>query len=519
MIETWAFEQAQKVLERVQRKGKDLAVFECGFGPSGLPHIGTVAEMIRTRMVIQAFDELVHNDGLQISSVLILVADDLDALRKVPDTIPSNKVDLMTTYIGTCVCKIPDPWGTDKSYAEHNISELIRLLEMVNIPRRDYELVRSSENYRLGTYNNMLTKLAERVEEITKIITHDYSEERKESYFPFLPIILGKVIQDIYEPVMVGTPAIPSFEWFSEADYDGPRTVYETMLLYGRVKCQWKLDWPMRWMHFDVDFEMHGKDLIGSANVGRRICEFMGQEPPVIFMYELFLDENKEKISKSKGNGLEITEWLTYGSVESLQFYLWQNPVKGRVLHWSCIPQYEDMYAKALSDSNGEVGSALWHIHGSNLPEAPPITYNLLLNLVSIANTESTEVLWNYLRAYKPELSPESHPSLQHMMIGAIRYYQRFILLAKFYRNPTDEECLVLDDIANLLKNALEDDSIDLRAELYNIGKDYYSKERLREYFSMLYQVLMGQDSGPQFDQFVRLVGLQKVINLIHNVL
>lgn len=525
MSSSWAFEQAEKVLERVRRKGKDHATFECGFGPSGLPHIGTVAEMLRTRMVIQAFNAITsgvnpneHKESYY-QTQWILVADDLDALRKVPDTIPADKVEMMTSYLGTSVCKIPDPWGTHSSYAEHNISELVRLLELAGVQPHEYELHRSSFNYRNGRYNGTLTRLAEHVDAISAIVTHDYSEERKATYFPFLPIIDGLVVQDIYNPEMLGLAVTPHFDWYSAPGLVNQTTPNTTLLHDGNVKCQWKLDWPMRWMHFDVDFEMHGKDLIGSATVGRRICQLMQHEPPVIFMYELFLDENKQKISKSKGNGLEADEWLTYGSVESLQYFLWQNPVRGRILHWSCIPQYEDMYAKALMDVDGpvEVGSPLWHIHGSILPEPPPVTYAMLLNLVGIADTEDTEILWAYLHAYKPGITNNTHPKLQHMFEGAIRYYQKFVLPTKVYRDSTEDEKEVLKDILKVLAFVESGIPTDLRAELYEVGKAHYTPARLNEYFRMLYQVLLGQNSGPQFDQFIQIIGIEQAVGLIRS--
>lgn len=529
MIESWAVEHARKVLERVQRKGKDSATFECGFGPSGLPHIGTVAEMLRTRMVIRAFEHLTRNldnsPGSQYKIRWILYADDLDALRKVPETVPADKQAEMLTYIGTSVSRIPDPWGTAKSYADHNVEELVRLLELCGIQKDEYILLKSSQTYAAGTFNPVIDQLVDHASEIKEIITHDYSAERKATYFPFLPIIDGVVYQDVYNWRIYKSTfeERACFDWQKEPG----GTTYLTQFFNGSVKCQWKLDWPMRWLMFDVDFEMHGKDLIGSASAARRICELMGKEPPVIFMYELFLDENKQKISKSKGNGLEAEEWLTYGSPESLQYYLFQNPVKGRILHWSCIPQYEDMYAKALSEEGlampaiGEphpTGTALWYVHGFDLPEAPPITYNLLLNLVGIADTEDVEVLWSYLRAYKPNLNPGVHHALNRMMEGAIRYYQKFVLPTKVRRAPTDHERNVLKAIVVLLERSLQED-LDLRTELFEIGKAFYAKEELRNYFQMLYQVLLGQDSGPQFDQFVRLAGVQKVIDSINNVI
>ncbi len=538
MIESWATEQARKVIERIERLGKTVATFECGFGPSGLPHIGTVAEMLRTRMVIRAFEHLTRNadnsPGSKYKVQWILFADDLDALRKVPETIPEDKVLLMDSYMGTSVCKIPDPWGTEDSYASHNIAELVRMLARCEVMPSEYTLLRSSRVYGEGKFNDVLDTLVDRAQEIKDIITHDYSAERVATYFPFLPIIHGKVHQNVlnWHVYKSHFEHRACFSWQKEED----QTTYLTQLANGSVKCQWKLDWPMRWMAFDVDFEMHGKDLIGSASVGRRICKLFEHEEPVIFMYELFLDEEKQKISKSKGNGLEADEWLTYGSVESLQYYLFQNPVKGRILHWSCIPQYEDMYAKELANSgqtvsaignNDETGSAIWFVHGDDLPYAPPVTYNLLLNLVGIADTEDTSVLWDYLNAYKPGLTPQSHPSLNYMMEGAIRYYQKFVLPKKVRREPTHEEQKVLLSVRDSLTYFIDNGpdftmpvtGNDLRTELYDIGKYHYTAGGLRDYFQMLYQVLLGQDSGPQFDQFVRIASPAKVVEAINAVL
>jgi len=519
-MSTWTFELAERVLERVQRQGKTHATFECGFGPSGLPHIGTVAEMLRTRMVIRAFNEITTNIDVQ----WILFADDLDALRKVPDTIPEDKKAMMASYIGTSVSAIPDPWGTHSSYAEHNISELIRLLELCGVQRNEYELRRSSEQYRSGAFNNILRRLARKPDEISKIITHDYSADRIASYWPFLPIIAGKVVQDLYDCQMFDSG---DFTYFQSPrnehfpDWPHGRSILSTQVTNGFVKCQWKLDWPMRWMANDVDFEMHGKDLIGSAIVGKRICKLFNHEEPVIFMYELFLDEEGKKISKSKGNGLEADEWLNYGTVESLEYFLFQNPVKGRALHWKAIPQYMDMYAKELSTFLASqvnalpVESALWHIHGEYLPEAAPLTYAMLLNLVGITDTEDPEILWQYVRAYQPDLDASSHAALAKMIPGAIRFYQRFVLPNKVRRNPTDSERLVLEHLIVSLQSNPED----LRSEIYDIGKHHYGDNRLREYFAMLYQVLLGQDSGPPFNQFVQVIGNADAVELIQTAL
>ena len=533
-MSTWTFDLAQRVLERVQRRGKTYATFECGFGPSGLPHIGTVAEMLRTRMVIRAFNEITTNISPSehpedyYRTQWILFADDLDALRKVPETIPEDKKSMMQSYLGVSVSAIPDPWGTHSSYAEHNISELVRLLELCGVQRNEYELRRSSHQYGSGYFNPTLRKLAQLPEEISEIITHDYSAERIATYWPFLPIISGQVVQDLYEPQMETMPAsmssVPQFTWYDRERDSNPldtRQLTVTSLFDGNIKCQWKLDWPMRWIANDVDFEMHGKDLIGSASVGKRICKLFQHEEPVIFMYELFLDEEGKKISKSKGNGLEADEWLNYGTVESLEYFLFQNPVKGRALHWKAIPQYMDMYAKELTTflasqvNDVPRESALWHIHGAHLPDPAPLTYAMLLNLVGITDTEDPEVLWAYVNAYRPDLDDSSHASLSKMIPGAIRFYQRFVLPVKVRRNPTDAERGVLADIIA----SLQMDPEDLRSEIYDIGKRHYGDNRLREYFAMLYQVLLGQDSGPPFNQFVQVIGNTQAIELIQTAL
>lgn len=517
---TWAFDQAVKVFYRIRNKNKDHATFECGFGPSGLPHIGTVAEMLRTRMVIRAFNELTTDEHPNehpesyYRTQWILFADDLDALRKVPENVPSDLVDL-NDYIGVSVCDIPDPWGTHDSYAAHNIGELVRLLDRCGVSSNEYELRRSSDFYRNGLFNDTIDKLARNANELISIITHDYSVERQASYFPFLPIINGTVYQNVFN-WRLHQDKLGEFNnrgCFSWQQEEG-QTTYLTPLSNGSVKCQWKLDWPMRWLAFDVDFEMHGKDLIGSATVGRRICDLMGHEPPVIFMYELFLDEQKQKISKSKGNGLEADEWLTYGTIESLEYFLFQNPVKGRVLHWSCIPQYVDLYEKELRGSNAEPYSAIWTIHSSNLPHNAPLTYSMLLNLVAITDTEDPEVLFKYIGNYLPGVNIDSHKNLPTMVNGAIRYYQRFILPNKMKKVPTQVEQEVLMDLAQVLARPLVGEDT-IRANIYEVGKSHYGADQLTYFFKMLYQVLLGQESGPQFHQFVEVVGTEKVIAMI----
>lgn len=521
---SWPYKEAEKVLKLVQKKNKNYACFQCGFGPSGSPHIGTVSEMLRTKMVIEAFRNL-STDYYEIS--WILFADDMDALRKIPDNVPDKKE--MEQYIGVPICDIPDPWGRDDSFAAHNIRELVELLERFNLTQDDYVLYTASEMYRKGTFNPMLNNFAKKAEEIKKIVTHDYGKERIATYCPFLPIVDKKTIHELYDWRICYAPSTKDQAWmlhfYTEA-LEGPinesaRRAEMVSLFDGNCKLQWKVDWPLRWCTLNVDYEMHGKDLLGSAQVGDRIMRLIDQRPPLHMMYELFLDEDGKKISKSKGDSIVLQEWLEYTTVDVLNYFLFQNPRKSRKMHFGIIPQITDQYLK-------ERGA-----------EACPISFSMLLNLVSITNTNDPELLWDFVRNYVDDATAEKYPLLDILISKAINYYNKKILPHKEYRDPTHWEYITLVTLRNSISGVrrLHKATIEsgkdlseyggtqkvleetLTTAIYDAGKQMYGKEKLREFFQMIYEVLMGQKSGPRLPVFVMLYGMDNTIDLLDEII
>lgn len=505
---SWIEQEAQNVIERVSKKERKTAIFMCGFGASGLPHLGTISEVLRTEMVMRE----VENKRPEIECKLIVMVDDMDALRKVPTNVPNQ--DMLNVYLNRPLCDIPDPFGMHGSFSDHNAAMLINLLEKCGkINNQHYVLWFASRLYRSGFFDKTLMMVAKKIHEVKDVITHNYGDLRKETYCPFLPYnVDGTQIFDLYT-WDVDNPE-EGYLFFKTQDYDGAtgKTIYgEHTRPYteGHCKCQWKLDWPMRWMAIGVDYEMHGKDLLGSAQVGDKICRLFGYEPPIHMMYELFLDEDGKKISKSLGNGLEAEEWLQFAPIQSFQWFLAQNPRKSRSISWKNIPEATDAWSK---QNKGVC----------------PLSYSMLLNLVGITNTKDPNVLVNYLKGYGKDIEL-SDPITKSMVNGSIKFYEKFVEPHKVYRNPTPEEITVLQELVDAItyvnkSHRLQPSGQDIleqqfRQAIYDVGKKHYGKDELKNFFAMIYEVLMGQKSGPQINQFVMALGPNKFVEYVNDVL
>lgn len=518
MNNSWAFKEAQD-LANLTRNKDSVITFECGYGPSGLPHLGTFAEVARTQMVRKAFEEITGK-----KTRLIVFSDDMDALRKVPTNIPQydKNGNPMENYIGMTLSYVPNPFDTDhESFAEHNNAMLQRFLDSYGF---EYEFMSSKDCYQSGVFNKELTLIADNIQKVKDIVTHDYGNQggnRKETYCPFIPINPFTQVQ-FFELE----------DWKIEGDlitwFDGEKRV-GTSIHNGFLKCQWKVDWVLRWLSFDVDYEMHGKDLIGSAQVGEKVCKALGRNHPKTYMYELFVDENNEKISKSKGNGLEFKEWLRYAPVDSLRWFLFQNPRKSRQLHIGMVANTVDSYIRELGSPLNE-SNGVYAIYGNSPPETSPVSYSMLLNLVNITNTSDKDIIWKYINNYEENVNPESNPLLDEMVSGAINYYKDFIEPNKDYRIPSNQDKNVLNALALRLEVVydLADDDLSgkdlseflMSEAIYPVGKEIFGddKDALRDdYFKMLYQVLMGQNSGPRFGQFAVIYGVNNTIDLLRS--
>ena len=522
----WPFEEARKLVERIKRRGKapEYVLFETGYGPSGLPHIGTFGEVARTSMVRHAFETMTG-----LPTRLICFSDDMDGLRKIPDNIPNK--EMVRPHLGKPLTVVPDPFEQYESFGHHNNAMLRRFLDQFGF---QYEFVSSTDYYTLGKFDKALLRVLEVYDEVMEIMLPSLGDERKATYSPFLPIHpkTGIVMQVPMDEVK---PKTGTVVW--TCPDSGQK--YESKVTGGDCKLQWKPDWGMRWHALGVDYEMAGKDLIDSVKLSSRICKALGTEPPEGFNYELFLDEKGQKISKSKGNGLTIDEWLRYASPESLSLYMYNRPREAKKLHFDVIPRAVDEYFSHLAavskqDEKQVLSNPVWHIHAGKPPKVDmPVSFTLLLNVVSACNASDPQVLWGYLQRYAPGISPQTHPVLNKLVGYAINYFHDFVKPAKTYRAADDVEQGALkalsDTLAKLPANASADD---IQNALYDVGRsipryqDFEAKNATPDrpgvslaWFNAIYQILLGEEKGPRFGPFVALYGVAETRALIGDAL
>ncbi len=520
----WPFEEARKIVARLKRAPKEEVIFETGYGPSGLPHIGTFGEVARTTMVRHAFRVLTDD---KIKTRLVAFSDDMDGLRKVPDNVPNK--DMLAEHLGKPLTRVPDPFGTHDSFGAHNNARLRAFLDHFDF---DYEFLSSTECYTSGRFDQALLNVLARYEKVMAIMLPSLREERAQSYSPFLPISpkTGVVLQ---------VPVVAHDVKAGTITYEDAGERVTTPVTGGRVKLQWKPDWAMRWLALGVDYEMAGKDLIDSVKLSGEIVRALGGSPPEGFNYELFLDEKGEKISKSKGNGLTIDEWLRYASPESLSLFMYREPKAAKRLYFDVIPRTVDEYQQHLSgyarqDWKQRLGNPVWHIHAGDPPKADmPVTFQMLLTLVSSSNAENAETLWGFIGRYRPGVTPATHPELDALVGYAIHYFRDFVLPAKKFRKPTDTERAALIDLRDALAQLPEDATAEaIQDVVYEIGRrepflDKSGKGKSKDgkpgvsldWFNMLYQVLLGQEKGPRFGSFVAVYGLANTVAMIDGAL
>src|SRR3954467_1844143 len=426
----WPFEEARKIVARLKRKPKDEGIFSTGYGPSGLPHIGTFGEVARTTMVRHAFRVLTDD---KVKTRLIAFSDDMDGLRKVPDNVPNK--DMLTQDLGKPLTVVRDPFGTHPSFGQHNNARLRAFLDTFGF---EYEFLSSTECYKSGRFDATLLLFLQRFDAVMKIMLPSLREERASTYSPFLPIHpkTGIVMQVPAEP----NAAKGTIAW---SDPDTGEQ-FETAVTGGHAKLQWKPDWAMRWVALGIDYEMAGKDLIDSVKLSGEIARALGGTPPEGFNYELFLDEKGQKISKSKGNGLTIDEWLRYASPESLSLFMYREPKAAKRLYFDVIPRNVDEYQQHLDgyakqETKQQLSNPVWHIHAGKPPKADmPVTFQMLLTLVSSSNAENAETLWGFIGRYRPGVTPKTHPKLDGMFGYAINYCRDFVPLTKRFPDPSE---------------------------------------------------------------------------------
>ena len=506
----WPFEEARKLVKRYEKAppAKGHVLFETGYGPSGLPHIGTFGEVARTTMIRRAF-ELISD----IPTRLICFSDDVDGMRKVPDNVPNP--EMLREHLQRPLTSVPDPFGQYESFGHHNNAMLRRFLDTFGF---EYEFISATEFYKTGQFDTVLLRAAERYDALMEVMLKSLREERQQTYSIFLPIHpeTGRVLYVPMKEVNAKDGTI-TFDDETGREWTLPVTG-------GNVKLQWKPDFGARWAALDVDFEMYGKDHSTNTPIYDRICEILGGRKPEHFTYELFLDENGEKISKSKGNGLTIDEWLTYASTKSLSYFMYQKPKTAKRMHFDVIPRAVDEYHQQLraypdQDASGKVNNPVWHIHGGNPPESRMVVpFSMLLNLASVSAAEEKSKLWGFIQRYAPEAAPETHPDLDQAAGFAVRYYNDFVKPHKVYRAPTELEREALVDLRDQLKTW--DGGLDaeaLQGLVFAVGRDRF--DPLRDWFTALYEVLLGASQGPRFGGFIALYGVDETVALIDRAL
>ena len=502
----WPFEEARLVLKRYEKAPpeKGYVLFETGYGPSGLPHIGTFGEVLRTTMIRRAFE--VMSD---IPTRLICFSDDLDGMRKVPGNVPDR--EMLMEHLQKPLTSVPDPFGTHESFGHHNNAMLRRFLDTFGF---EYEFYSATEFYRSGQFDEVLLRAAERYDAIMKIMLQSLREERQQTYSIFLPIHpeTGRVLYVPMKEVNAKDGTI-TFDDETGREWTLPVTG-------GNVKLQWKPDFGARWAALGVDFEMYGKDHSTNTPIYDGICRALGAPAPEHFTYELFLDENGQKISKSSGNGVSIDEWLTYAATESLSYFMYQKPKTAKRMHFDVIPKAVDEYHQQLrafpdQTQDQQLANPVWHIHGGNVPESRMVVpFSMLLNLASVSAAKDKETLWGFIRRYAPDAQPETHPDLDAAAGHAVRYYEDFVAPAKVYRAPSDLEREALTDLRDQLAaydGPAEDEA--LQSIVYAVGRDRF--DPLRDWFKALYEVLLGASQGPRFGGFIALYGVAETVALI----
>ena len=509
----WPFQEAralfnEKLGGKVPEKG--YVLFETGYGPSGLPHIGTFGEVVRTTMVRRAF-ELLYPD---IPTKLYCFSDDMDGLRKIPENIPNK--EMVGEHLYKSLTAIPDPFGCHDSFGMHNNSLLRAFLDSFGF---DYEFKSATECYKSGLFDKALLNVLNNFEKILDIMLPTLGEERRATYSPILPISpkTGRVLQ----VPLIATDKEKGTVTFE--DEDG--TITEVPVTGGHCKLQWKADWAMRWYALGVDYEMAGKDLTDSIRLAGRICSILGGKAPHSFIYELFLDDKGEKISKSKGNGLAVEEWLKYAPQESLALFMFQKPKTAKRLHFDVIPRAVDEYLNFVSafgrqSDADKLSNPAFHIHNGNPPKSEAaLSFSILLNLVSVCHSDDASVLWRYIGRYVDGATPETCPNLAKLVPYAIAYYYDFVLPQMKYRLPDDKEKIALEDLRETLKGfEAAATGEEIQTAVYEVGKRHDYAD-LKSWFSTMYETLLGQKTGPRMGSFIALFGINETIALIDDAL
>lgn len=512
---SWAFEEARRILEKVGGKTpkKGYVLFETGYGPSGLPHIGTFGEVVRTSFVRYAFQCIAP----EIPTRMFCVSDDIDGLRKVPDNVPQQ--EMVRANLGRPLTSVPDPFKTHESYGHNMNARLRAFLDSFGF---EYEFISATEKYKSGAFDSTMLRVLEKYEELMDLMLPTLGGERQETYSPFMPIdpesgiVIDKGVKGINKEK--GTVIYVNTKGEEK----------EISVTGGNCKLQWKIDFGARWYSLGVDYEIYGKDHQPNEKIYRKVCEILGGVPPVNFTYEMFLSDTGEKISKSKGNGISVEDWLKYAPAESMSLFMYQKPKTAKKLYFDVIPKAMDEYltfaqSYEKQDELLKLDNPAFHIHQGKIPAINfNLNYSLLLNLASACNPENDSVLWGFISKYQSGLTKENSPLLAKMVTNAINYYDDFIKKNKKYRKATEAEALALKELREVIKNVPQEQIHDgqvLQNIVFSVGKNHGYEKNMRDWFLALYQILLGQDQGPRMGSFIALFGIENFLKLLDSKL
>ena len=503
----WPFVEAKKILRErknfIEKKGK--IILQTGYGPSGLPHIGTFGEVARTTMVVNALNQLTD-----LPKEIITFSDDMDGLRKIPENVPNKEI--LSDNLHKPLTSVPDPFEKFKSFGEHN-NEMLK--KFLNKFKFNYDFKSSTELYKSGYFNSTLEIILENYQSIMEIVMPTLGKERQKTYSPFLPICPDT-------GVVLEIPVLEINKDKFKIIFDNNGKKLEVSILNGDCKLQWKVDWAMRWYALDVDFEMYGKDLIESAILSSKIIRLLGKNNPSGFAYELFLDEKGEKISKSKGNGITIDQWLEYASPESLSLFMYQNPKRAKKLYKEIVPKAVDEYLDFIEKGKTQnelqlLMNPVWHVHNGEMPKEKIImTFSMLLNLVETSNADTKELLWKFVKKYKKNIIENKYPIFDNLISYAIKYFNDVIKQKKQYKKPNIDEKIALQALIKTLENCNDKMTPEeIQTKIYSVGKENGYSENLRDWFKLIYEVVFGDENGPRMGFFISFFGVNETKQLI----
>jgi lysyl-tRNA synthetase class 1 len=507
---SWPFQEAARILKKLNNKTpeKGYDLFETGYGPSGLPHIGTFGEVVRTCYVKKAFELMAP----EIPTKLICISDDIDGLRKVPSNLPNQ--ELIQANLGKPLTSVPDPFETHDSFGDHMNHRLKSFLDSFGF---EYEFISATKKYKGGEFDETMLKVLQNYEKIMDVMLPNLGLERQKTYSPFMPI--DKESGIVIDKGVIGIDKEKGTIKYK--DQNGQEK--EVPVTGGNCKLQWKIDFGARWFTLGVDYEVYGKDHAPNEHIYRKICAILGGIPPVNFTYEMFLSEDGAKISKSAGNGISVEDWLKYAPSESMALYMYQKPKTAKRLYFDVIPKAMDEYLSFLNsfesqEPKKQIENPAFHVHFGDVPKSnfSGITYSLLLNLASACNPENDNILWGFIEKYESGLNKENSPLLAKMVSRAINYYNDFIRANKKFRDPNENEknaLIKLQEVLNSLDENL--DGKEIQNEIFAIGREFGYEENMRDWFCALYQILMGQETGPRVGSFIALYGTKNFANMI----